>query len=210
VELKTIVNHTPMSHVLRGTREQWRFLRWRLTGRPAPPPHRGKVKVLRGYAQKTGYKTFIETGTCRGDTVFALRNAFKRLITIELSEQLFQDAQRRFVRYKHIEVLQGDSGKVLASVLARINEPCVFWLDAHYSAGITAKGDLDTPVSTEIALIAGHHVRSHVLLIDDARCFDGTNDYPKLNELEASVRELRPDWLFEVANDVIRICSNDA
>jgi hypothetical protein len=49
------------------------------------------------------------------------------------------------------------------------------------------------------------HKQGHVILIDDARCFDGTHDYPTLNELQKLVALKRPDYMFSVLNDVIRI-----
>src|ERR1051325_2291173 len=52
--------------------------------------------------------------------------------------------------------------------------------------------------------IPSHPVREHVILIDDARCFDGTHDYPTIDELRRAVLNIRPDWLFETANDIIR------
>jgi hypothetical protein len=81
----------------------------------------------------------------------------------------------------------------------------LFWLDGHYSRGATAKGMSDTPVAKEIETILRHKIRDHVILIDDARCFDGTHDYPALNDLQEFVTLSRPDYAFTVASDVIRI-----
>jgi hypothetical protein len=98
-------------------------------------------------------------------------------------------------------VLQGDSTQVLREVLSRIEEPCLFWLDAHYSGKGTALADCETPVWGELS----HAVKSHVILIDDARCFDGENGYPSLAEIKTCVNERRPDQICEVRDDIIRI-----
>jgi hypothetical protein len=53
--------------------------------------------------------------------------------------------------------------------------------------------------------IVEHFLRGHVILIDDARLFDGTEDYPKIEEIGELVQRKMPDWEFSVSNDVIRI-----
>jgi hypothetical protein len=81
----------------------------------------------------------------------------------------------------------------------------LFWLDGHYSGGITAKGPLDTPIVKELDSILNHSVTGHVILIDDARCFVGENDYPTIDELREILHTERPRWVFEVKDDIIRI-----
>jgi hypothetical protein len=81
----------------------------------------------------------------------------------------------------------------------------LFWLDGHYSGGITAKGRTDTPVAEELEHILTHPVMGHVVLIDDARCFVGQDHYPTLDELKEMILNKRPDWVFDVENDIIRV-----
>jgi hypothetical protein len=191
-----------MQHRLRAP---YRIREWERKGRPVPPPNVLKQQVLREYARRYGVRVFIETGTLLGEMDFVLKDQFARMVTIELSPEFHARAVRRLGRFRHIECLRGDSGALLPSVLAGITEPCLLWLDAHYSAGKTAKGDLETPISVELDAVLRHPVRGHVVLIDDARLFDGTHDYPPLNNLEHRVREVRPDLKFEVLDDSIRI-----
>jgi hypothetical protein len=136
---------------------------------------------------------------------FALKSEFSCIITIELSPDLHAAAKRRFAKVSNVRCLVGDSAILLPSLLSQTNEPCLFWLDAHYSAGATAKGDKATPISIELNAVLNHSVRNHVVLIDDARCFDGTHDYPLLSELKNSVCRMRPDLSCVVENDIIRI-----
>ena len=44
-----------------------------------------------------------------------------------------------------------------------------------------------------------------MILIDDARNFDGSHDYPDLDDLRQSVLSRHPHARFEVKDDVIRI-----
>lgn len=179
--------------------------RWKKAGMPIPPPTGVKHKIVRSYASASGATTFIETGTLYGDMDFALRNQFKALYSIELSEPLWQRATRRLRGFPHIRILHGDSGELLPAILEELRDPAVFWLDGHFSGAFTARGDQDTPVVKELTAILGHRIRDHVVLIDDARHFNGVGDYPTLKELEELVVSHRPGLRFTVANDVIRI-----
>ena len=86
-----------------------------------------------------------------------------------------------------------------------MNEPCLFWLDGHYSEGITAKGQLNTPILAELNHILNHSIKDHVILIDDARCFNGLDDYPTIDELKKIIVDKKPALQFSVADDIIRI-----
>jgi hypothetical protein len=139
---------------------------------------------------------------------YALRDQFKAIYSIELSEALWKRAVRRFRAYPHIQIRLGDSGDVLPRILENIASPTIFWLDGHYSGGVTAKGCLETPVVKEVIAILRHKVKAHIILIDDARCFDGTGDYPTQNELKDLVAQNSLDFTFMISNDVIRIHPN--
>jgi hypothetical protein len=189
--------------------DQWAIRKWRSNGEPAPPPYAIKRKALRDFAQRFGLRTFIETGTFYGDTSFALRNSFDRIFSIELDHALFERASRRLERYQQIILLEGDSGELIPKVMAQISEPALFWLDAHYSGGITAHGSIGSPISRELDTIFSHSVQNHVILIDDARDFTGQDGYPTVPELRESVSARRPDLIMEVRHDIIRIHQRD-
>jgi len=104
-----------------------------------------------------------------------MRNKFKKIYSIELSQKLSEYNKKFFSNYKNIKILQGDSGKFLPELLSGINEACLFWLDAHYSGkgNSSVKGDLETPIMQELEAILKHRVKNHVILIDDAIEFTG-------------------------------------
>jgi len=178
---------------------------WRRSGASGPLPAALKHELLRSYGRRFGLRTLVETGTYLGDTVAALRGDFDRIVSVELSEELHRRARRRFAGARGVELVQGDSGVVLPAVLAGIDEPCLFWLDGHYSAGITARGALDSPVVAELEAIFARGIDGHAVLIDDARCFDGSPGWPSLEELRALAVRHDPELVFEVEDDVIRI-----
>lgn len=181
------------------------WLDWIRRGRPVPPPHIVKQWCVLEYGRKFNLLVLVETGTYQGEMVRTVRSDFREIYTIELSDTLYAKASQLFASFPHIHVMQGDSAKALGNVLTQVQEPCLFWLDAHYSGEGTALGDQETPLLAELDCIFDHMVRNHVILIDDARCFDGRGTYPALAEIEALVRKHRPAWVCKVQDDIIRI-----
>lgn len=201
--IKQAIKRTIPDDVLKLRRDLEARRAWEKQGRPSPPPHIIKEELIKNFAQTFNTHILIETGTYLGDMVQAMRKSFTRIISFELDQTLAAQAQNRFANDNHIEIIQGDSGKLLGELLKRINEPCLFWLDGHYSGGITAKGALETPIKNELTAILSHPIDGHVILIDDARCFTGENDYPTLDELKTFVAQHNLN--FSVEHDVIRI-----
>lgn len=179
--------------------------RWEANGHPCPPPHRIKQNALIQYRDQYGTRTLVETGTFRGDMMHAMAGEFEQLYSIELSEQLFQKAKERFHDRPHVKILQGDSGKVLGELLPKLNGPTLFWLDGHYSAGETAKGEKDTPIYEELTHILDDARYEHVILVDDARLFGTDPSYPQYEEIEAFVKKRRPNYSLHIDTDSIRI-----
>ncbi len=204
-KLRPYISNTPLWPVAREIKDSMTLRTWERNGRPAPPPSGYKRQVIRQYAKKYGVSTMIETGTLYGEMDIAMKDVFSSIFTIELSPEFHAAAVRRMAPYPHIKCLQGDSAVVFPSVLAQMKSPCLLWLDAHYSAGNTAKAEIDTPISAELDYVFNHPIRNHVVLIDDAHCFDGTHDYPQLKDLEESVLRVRPDLSFTVEHNIIRI-----
>jgi hypothetical protein len=131
-------------------------IEWRRAGKPLPAPACIKHDVIKSYAKHFGCRYFLETGTYLGDTVYAMRRHFLKLYSIEIDPILFHRAELRFSDEKKIALLQGDSATELPKALGLINEPCVFWLDGHWSGGITGRGDKETPILEEFVSVLGH------------------------------------------------------
>jgi hypothetical protein len=184
----------------------WRdLLLWVARGRPLPPPPIVKQRQVREFGRRFGLRVLVETGTYTGDMLAATAANFERLHSIELSEMLQRKAAERFRNQPHIQVHHGDSAAMLPSVLAQLSEPCLFWLDAHYSGGVTAMGGRETPIVLELECIFDRRCERDVILIDDARCFDGHGGYPALDELRRYITERRPGGRMRIAGDIIVI-----
>src|SRR5690349_14316008 len=208
--VKGLLKRTPLYVPYQARRWNKIYAAWLRSGRPTPPPQIVKQRIVREYARRFDLHIFVETGTYLGDMVNAVKKDFDRIYSIELSLELYQNAKQRFKNQTHISILQGDSGKVLKGVLDQVQEPCLFWLDGHYSEGITAKGDLETPVIEELTCIANHPMaRRHVILIDDARCFTGKGDYPTVKEINDIVAAAGYND-FKVEHDIICVRADSA
>lgn len=179
------------------------LLRWRLYGKPSPPPHIIKQQAVKHFQKRYNLNLFIETGTYLGEMVNAILKDFSAIHSIELDKQLFNRAKELFSAHPHVTILHGDSSKLLPDLLNTISQRCLFWLDGHYSGGITAKGAVDYPILTELCHIQNHKIKDHVILIDDARLFTGENDTPSVGEICGHLKRINPVYTVEIRNDII-------
>lgn len=208
--IRDFLRRTPFYDSLRSSRLRRLHRKWLREGSPNPPSHVFKQGVVKEYARRHGLKVLVETGTYLGDMIYATRDVLDEFHSIELNPKFFEIARKRFARDARVTVVQGDSGEVLGQVLSSVNRPCLFWLDGHYTAGKYAiRPDRETPIEKELRYIAGHPLKSsHVILIDDARDYTGTGDYPALETLRKWA-EREGFRSFEVERDIVRI-SNEA
>ncbi len=207
--LRRLVSRLPFFYPLRNwrtrRRQEQEWLAWERKDRPDPPPHLAKQQTLIAFARRFGLTVLVETGTYYGDMVEAMKRHFDRIISVELSRDLFEQARERFRGQKKIELVCGDSAVEIERIVKSLDRPALFWLDAHHSAGVTAKGSSDTSICEELGHILRAWGRGHVVIIDDAQCFGRDPDYPSLRELIVFVRERAPSAEIAVEQDAIRI-----
>lgn len=180
---------------------------WALKGRAYPiPPHLKRRFVINQMKNKN-FGAFIETGTYRGDMLArVIRKTNVPVIrSIELDHVLATEARQRFKGQSRIEILEGDSGILLKEIVKQLPYPRLYWLDGHYSGGVTACGDVVTPIYEELASISKYHKESDVVLIDDIRLFNGHDGYPDLNDLLKHLIKLNPNWAYRRVDDTLII-----
>lgn len=207
--IKQLVKKTPFYYALRNWfsrhKQRIEFEAWERNGRPAPSPHMLKQLVLESYAKQYGLTVLVETGTYFGDMVEGMKRNFEKIYSIELSPELFALAKKRFRGDGNVELICGDSGKEIGRLIPKLDQPALFWLDAHYSGGVTARAEIDTPIFEELGHILQSKEKRHVVIIDDARCFGTDSAYPTIEELTQFVRRQRADVEILVEQDSIRI-----
>ena len=158
-------------------------------------------------AQKCGvsldeYKTFIETGTYLGETTARMASLFQKVYTIEVSEALYTQTRAVLSRYPNVVAIFGDSKVVLQSLAKELDphKPVIYFLDAHFSSGITGKADKDVPLLEELTAIGDRGNHGDIVIIDDFRLFgtkqnEDWSDITTTNVINAiSKGETKPKW----------------
>lgn len=199
--LGVLARRTGLYDIIEPRRSRRQRKQWEASGRPIPAPSSVKREVLRKYAQRHSLHTLIETGTYKADTVCALRHVFDTIHSVEIDPALHRAAVRRCRSQANAHIHLGDSAKVIATLVADLDEPGLFWLDAHYSGAGTG-GEGDQPILDEVRE-AIEAEEAHVLLIDDVREFGTDVDYPQLQAVEDFA--VAHGYTFEVRDDIARL-----
>ena len=163
-----------------------------------------KRDYLKYWQKMTGYRVFVETGTCEGRTTRQMASIFEQCFTVELDPTLYGRAVEKLSDVTNVTALLGDSAALLPSILEKVHEPAIIYLDAHASGGDTASPAKDTVIEQELAMVFSHPIKNHVILIDDARAFCGVFGYPSIRELERFVKE-KSDYYIHIREDIIVI-----
>jgi hypothetical protein len=169
---------------------------WILRGRPARSPHLLKQKIVRQYGERFHLNTLVETGTYYGEMVAAMKNRFDRVYSIECDRALAERATRKFARDKQVRIFCGDSRLVMPDVLALLEGPSLFWLDAGYYGWIGIRNN-EQRLSAELEMILSHPY-PHVILLDDARGLTGRDGIPSVGDVQAYVESKFPERSLEV------------
>jgi hypothetical protein len=176
---------------------------WILRGRPARSPHLLKQRVVREYGERFGLPTLVETGTYYGEMVAAMKNHFERIYSIEYVQELASRATRKFARDEHVRIFCGDSRLVMPEVLALLEGPALFWLDAGYYGWVGIRTN-EQRLSAELEMILGHRF-AHIILLDDARGLTGRDGIPSVADVKSYVESTFPQRSVEVEYDIMRI-----
>lgn len=156
---------------------------------------------------------WVESGTYLGDTTSMLAKSSRRVISIEPNQKLYERATKRFASSLNVEVIHGLSEEVFPRLLPQLHEEFNFWLDGHFSDGLTHKGPKETPIEDELRCIEMNiqNFPRLALLIDDLRCFNPTRPqyaaYPSLDFLVDWARANHLAWHIE--HDIFVAKSHD-
>jgi glycosyltransferase involved in cell wall biosynthesis len=156
-------------------------------------------------------EVLVETGTFKGDTAAAVQGSFDRIISIELSQELWAEAAKRFADQPHVQILHGDSAEQLRTLSPELqSKNALYWLDAHWCVADGTAGELSQcPLLQELQAIDCLNDGS-VVLIDDARLFlapplapHEISQWPAFNEIVKALQGLSANHELMIVNDVI-------
>lgn len=179
------------------------FYTWKKGGYLDNSPQLVKQNVFLKYGVKGA--SWVETGTYLGTTTHYLSNLSHHVYSLEPEQSLYRDACKRF-EGKNVTLFNDTSENVLPSLLPKLDGDINFWLDGHYSEGMTFKGLKDCPVEEELAAIEANfnNFSKISILIDDARCFLPSEaeksdypDYPSIDYLVDWARRMNMQWRIE-------------
>lgn len=176
------------------------FATWAKRGWTEPYPHFVKTRVLSRYSLPDAI--WVETGTYLGTSTKFFGGMAKHVYTFEPSEKLFEYNKRKFSG-KNVSVINAPSEQGLRPLLAGICGPLNFWLDGHFSEGVTFKGEIDCPILEELEAIESYMdcIEPMRIFIDDVRCFLGGDpqysSYPSLRTLLQWAGDKGMDWRIE-------------
>ncbi|MDD3263247.1 MAG: hypothetical protein PHR61_05425 [Candidatus Absconditabacteria bacterium] len=175
--------------------------------------HDYKEKSIKKYSKKL-YKPFlIETGTYLGEMIDAQIENFDRIYSVEIVEQLYLQNKVKYKNENNVYLYYGSSEEKMIEMIEhalKINSKAnfVFWLDGHYSGGVTGKAKTECPIYKELndifSLLENNR---YYILIDDARCFNGEGDWPKKEDFLKFINK-KGNFKIRVKNDIIRIEPN--
>lgn len=134
----------------------------------------GILKKYPGYMDIV--KTFVETGTYKGETSRLASKIFTTVHTIEIVPQLYQQAKIAGRGIENIHYHLGDSLQVLKE-LCRDPVPAVYFLDSHQSGPDTGNNGKWVPLLEEIDLILSTNSNTCIFILDDVRLFNGPWDW---------------------------------
>ncbi len=164
-----------------------------------------KRAIILGFLEQSGIRSFVETGTYLGNTIASIVPHVDAVTSIEIDANHASKAQERFADDDRVTIVHGDSAAILPDILFRINTPTLFWLDGHFSGSVASGNPKKSPIMTELNCILNHHVKEHIILVDDARCFIGRRGYPTIRQVVAKVKGAAPMYQCSVHADIIRI-----
>jgi hypothetical protein len=157
--------------------------------------------------RKMGLNVAVESGTYLGETAKSLSEIFEQVYTIENSDQMFVQAKKNIAGIGNISLLKGDTRDHLPEILMS-EDNILFWLDAHWSGGVTYGEQDECPLRDELVTIFQSE-KVCAILIDDARLFiapppspHNERSWPSVADISAAIPS---DWDVIIYKDVIYI-----
>ena len=123
-------------------------------------------------ADYSSFHYFVETGTFRAVTISTMEPYFNKLFTIEVAEPLWKAAKTKYQKKSKINFILGDSSKEIPKLIKNeLDKPTIFFLDGHYSAGVTGYAEKHVPLYEELTSIINDFKSEAIIIIDDIRIF---------------------------------------
>ncbi|HKW74686.1 MAG TPA: hypothetical protein VJN64_04110 [Terriglobales bacterium] len=201
--LRSLLRRTPFYGAYKSAGHYPDYWYWKLRGEPVRPPHLVKQRTVRDYTERYGLTVLVEAGTYYGEMVAAMKNHFDEIYSVEYDHALAARAQKKFARWPHIHIIEGDSQKVIPEVVAKLRQAALFWLDAGYYGWAGTHGNRQR-LTTELDAILSART-DHIILMDDAHGLNGQSGAPTVEQLKQQIESRFPGRVVEVRQNILRI-----
>jgi hypothetical protein len=178
----------------------------------------GKMEVNVGSLSDEYFKqyargsVFVESGTYQGDTVQqVLRlDLFKKIYSVELNHNLWEQSSSRFLNNENVQILEGDTFDHFKTII-RDNKKArmTFWLDGHASGPLAGGKAGGCPLLEELNDIKSSSIKTHTIFIDDRRLFGSAEwSFVKEQQVTDLINQINPEYKIEYLdgsfpNDII-------
>lgn len=153
-----------------------------------------------------GHRIFVEAGTYRGATTEFFAKHADEVFSVELHDELFEAAKKKFSKTANVSLIHGDSMVEVPKIVAGCSSAPLVFLDGHFSGPGTAQGDVQEPAELTLGKLAEVAPVGTTVVVDDLRLFgSGLTGFPQLDEIARTSRAAFPSATIRVGLDSIVI-----
>ena len=149
---------------------------------------------------RLGCTDIIETGSFLGQSAYIFSGSFDSVHTIEADERLHKASaswiESQTASRSRVHCYCGNSSSILPSLEMIRQNRVLFFLDAHFSTGITSNKYGICPLIDELDSIFSYFDKP-VLVIDDLRCMSSPG-YPSIEDILARIPR---GYIIEIMHD---------
>ncbi len=164
------------------------------------------------------YEVYIETGFYEGaSTQSALDLGFREVHSCDINPLFITKGTKKFqkqIEQNRLFLYLQKSTDALKEILENLNEPAIFFLDAH---GINYEGHTNNqdfsiedgcPILEELKTIGAHHIKEHTILVDDLRMFAyqkntwASHSNIKIRTIVEQIRRINSDYKFGLGEGI--------
>ena len=197
---KAVIKIILTQNLIEKFRKLFEFFQWKNSDYLEYTPQFVKQKCFKKYGIANA--DWVETGTFLGTSTHYLSLRSPHVYSIEPGIELYKKACNRF-KGRNVTLFNDVSENVLPALLPTLSGNLNFWLDGHYSGGVTFKGNKVCPIEDELNSIEVNfdNFKKLSILIDDVRCFLSSSseysDYPSINYIVDWARRFNMQWTIE-------------
>lgn len=169
------------------------------------------IKIFKQY--KGNCRILIETGYWLGEgTERAIESGYEKVYTCDINPDFISNAKNKYPNGNVVSEVM-ESHLFLEKILKEIDEKVVIFLDAHFmpdSTGekfgdITVKEGIEScPLIKELEVIKKHHIKDHVILIDDFQCFSTWMfEYLNFDDVNDFIKTINPKYKHRLIENVL-------